>query len=470
MIHFKEDNRNNIIKNMLSFSQIRIWLLQTYYKNQPIYNVSFDLNIEDNLDILLFDKSINIILKRNDILRTNIINRNGYPELKLNNLYFKTDILSYNEEEIYKNNAFDLENDLLLKVGKLNNKLFFCFSDIIIDGFSINNFLKELDFTYNCIYHKKLIKFNYTNSFYKYINDEKKKYNQEIEFWRGKLHKNLFTPFPLYEQNEESSTEDRIKYTIEGIQLEKLNLFINKKEITFFDLFLSAIFILIYKYTNKNYLCLDTILGTNQGAFDNKLIGLLNNTLLLPIDLNPEMNLDEYLNYIKILKKSYLENSNTELEKIVSHLKIDSLPNIRIHFEYSNKYYENGINLGDSRLSSDFIENSSNSIRQLIIFNFAINKHNLDCFISYKKKCFNIQNILELKNNLLDIINIYLDDNISSLNDILERIKIKTNFKFNYEYKLDKRLLAYQMAGEYPNVNYNNFKKKLDEILNFSSI
>ena len=40
-------------------------------------------------------------------------------------------------------------------------------------------------------------------------------------------------------------------------------------------------------------------------------------------------------------------------------------------------------------IESDFFENSSNSIRQLLMFNFGLTKDSLDCFISYKKKCFN---------------------------------------------------------------------------------
>ena len=74
---------------MLSYSQVRIWLLQTYYKNSPIYNISFDLNLVGYLDLKIFNKTINIILNRTDILRTNIINDNGYPKLKLNNINFQ---------------------------------------------------------------------------------------------------------------------------------------------------------------------------------------------------------------------------------------------------------------------------------------------------------------------------------------------------------------------------------------------
>mgnify|MGYP007103442977 CR=1 FL=1 len=42
---------------MLSYGQVRISLLQLYHSELPIYNMSFDINIKYNLDLVLFEKS-----------------------------------------------------------------------------------------------------------------------------------------------------------------------------------------------------------------------------------------------------------------------------------------------------------------------------------------------------------------------------------------------------------------------------
>jgi hypothetical protein len=458
---------------MLSQAQIRIWLLQTYYFDKPIYNISFDLNIIGNLDVKLLDKSINILLKRVDILKTNIINDDCKPKLKFNKIKFKTRIIDNDnlDDEIFKftNEPFDLANDLLIRVLKIKKKLIFSFSDIVIDGFSINNFFKELVFIYNSIYNRKLPKFDYYISYYDFI---KKKNSQSLDstlnFWKKILKSDCCTEFPVLINDSNdiySSDEDRIKYSFSGKKLEEIKNFVKLKNVTLFNLFLSILYILIYKYTNEKFICLDTIMGTSNKFNQDNLIGLLNNTLLLPFNLDTNLKLDEYLDKCKKKNLSILENGEILLEKMVNNLEIKSLPNVRIHFEFSSKNSENNVKIGETIIESDFFENTSNSIRQLLMFNFGLTKNSLDCFISYKKKCFKKQHINELKSNLEKILDIFLDNKNITINEILEKLEINNNFNSKYKSKIDKRLLAYSMAGSYPNVNYYEFKKKLDDLL-----
>ena len=73
----------------------------------------------------------------------------------------------------------------------------------------------------------------------------------------------------------------------------------------------------------------------------------------------------------KINKIKVFENSSLYLEKIVNYLNLDTLPNIRIHFEYLNSNYNSQINLKNCILETESYENTNTSIRQLIIFNFS---------------------------------------------------------------------------------------------------
>jgi len=205
-------------------------------------------------------------------------------------------------------------------------------------------------------------------------------------------------------------------------------------------------------------------MGTSNSVDQKNLIGLLNNTILLPCQIDENIQLDNYLKNNKNINTNILANGDLPLEKLVNNLNINSLPNIRIHFEFSSKNSEIKWDLGECNIESDFFENSSNSIRQLLMFNFGLTKDSLDCFISYKKNCFNKNNILELKNNLETILNIYLEDNNPSIYEILNKLEIKTEYNDIYKTKLDKRLLAYKMGGSYPNVNYYDFKEKLDQL------
>ena len=105
------------------------------------------------------------------------------------------------------------------------------------------------------------------------------------------------------------------------------------------------------------------------------------------------------------------------------------------------------------------MENTSNVIRQLFCFNFGVHKNHIESYISYRKNLFNKNSIIEMKNNLLQVLNIILDNNNIKLNELINNIKIKTKFNYKIKNKIDYRFLAYKYSGNYPNINFNEFKK-----------
>ena len=142
---------------LLNYNQVRIWLIQNYFKDIPLYTMSFELNIEGELNLDLFEKSVQFLMLKNVVLKSNIILQNNVPTLKINNHSFQLKI--YNNVNIekkmkeIKNQVFDLENDLLFNISYFNNqdiqKILLCFSDIIIDGKSMYTFMDDLKCIYN---------------------------------------------------------------------------------------------------------------------------------------------------------------------------------------------------------------------------------------------------------------------------------------------------------------------------------
>lgn len=450
---------------MLSYPQVRIWLLQTYYKKKSLYNISFTLNIEGTLNLGLFNKCINILILRNDILKTNIKNINGKPQLIFNKKIFKMEI-SDNQLYIQKflDIPFDLENDILIKILKVNDKLIFCLSDIIIDGFSINNLFEELSYIYNKLIKKNIPNRKFGNSYYEYLDKISNIENNSIIFWKSILKNDIHYNFPINISDIsdiDSIVEKRMKGIFSNKKLDKINTFIKDKNITVFDLFTSVLYILINKYTKSSYICIDTIKGTND--FGNILIGILNNTIILPCNFNSSIRVNDFIEICKNNKIKIFENSSIYLEKLVNNLDLNNLPNIRIHFEYLNSKYNTTIELGNCILKPESYENTNTSIRQLIIFNFAVRKDIIKYNISYKKKCFSDENIIEIDKNFSKILDMILDSNYY-IHQILDEIEIKTDYNYFYKQSIDKRLIAYKIAGNYPNINYYNFKNQLDKM------
>ena len=92
---------------MLSYGQVRISLLQFYYSELPIYNISFDLNIKGNLDLVLFEKSLNYLLISYKELKTNVKIINDKLEKTYNNKKLKI-------EKYFDNNVKNKEKEFII--------------------------------------------------------------------------------------------------------------------------------------------------------------------------------------------------------------------------------------------------------------------------------------------------------------------------------------------------------------------
>uniref|UniRef100_A0A6C0EIQ3 Condensation domain-containing protein n=1 Tax=viral metagenome TaxID=1070528 RepID=A0A6C0EIQ3_9ZZZZ len=450
---------------MLSYSQVRIALLHLYYKNIPIYNISFDLNVEGDINIKLLEKSLNYLLYRFPDLKTNVEIKNDTLVKKYNDGKIKINVYDNEnieenqiKEKMFNNTYLDIEQELLVKVLYLKkvNKIVFLFSDIIIDGVAIILFCNNLADIYNSLYYKIPI----TNVFLK-DNPSIIPSENTIDFWKDIL-PNDCTTYLKVKENNDSFEEDRVRFSIEGGEYNSVKLFLKLNSVTLFNYFTSIFLLVLHLISGQNELTIDTVMGTNT---DN--IGLYNNTVLIPLTFSEKvLNLSkrDYIKYVETLLNT-IKNNIISLEYLTNKVELNSLPNIRIHFEYANKNIDRYIDLGKAKLSSNSTENTVNTIRQLLIFNICEFDNKVECYFSYKKDAFNLDNInaiIKLFKSLL------LGDNNTTIHKIidteLETIENITENYVLYKNNIDKRLISYKLAGKYPDIKISDFKKQLDRL------
>lgn len=429
---------------MLTHEMVKISLLQLYFSDKPIYNLYFEVNIDGNLDFSLFERSLNYLLLSQKNLRLNIYITNDNIYQTFNNKKVKIINVKSSEKLIeLLETPFDISNDLLLKVYYHNNKLFFLFSDLVIDGVTIFNFEKILSNIYNMLFIKKIPKILCTN----YL--PKKQFN--LKFWKNKNFKNLRNNYKIKKMST-SLEENRIRFNLNGKIYENIKEILKNNNITLFSYFTSLFQLTLKNITGDNNIFIDTIFGD----LDVTGVGLYNKVVILDNNIiNNDMTIIEYCNNnnnnINEIKKNIVP-----LELLCYELDIESLPPIRIHFEYSNKDIDYRFKFGDAILYSDMIENSSKTIRQLMIFNVCEKKDNIECYISYKKHSYDEKTIKLLIDYFKNLISIDSKTNIKDLK------LIDLNLKAIYKEKIDKRLVAYKIAGKYPNIKYSEFKNTLD--------
>ena len=138
------DNGESNDGDPLSFAQQRLWFIEQLETEKAIYNLSFGLRLEGNLDQLAFEKAINEILKRHHVLRTKFFNtEDGKARQRVS------------EYQKYTLPVESIEGDSSVDGSSVDERL---------DGIALNEALAPFDLTRDLMFRLKLIELNTTTS------------------------------------------------------------------------------------------------------------------------------------------------------------------------------------------------------------------------------------------------------------------------------------------------------------------
>lgn len=322
-----------------SYAQKRI-----FYSTQAIsngntiaYNVSGGLLIDKILDVNKIDKAINRIVKEQSAFRTQFKLMNGevYQEI-IDNVEIKINCYEarLKDKTSLINNfpkPFDLSTAPLLRVAIyfLDNKKTLILLDthhIIVDGASLNilidNFCKlyngdnveNLDFEY-------IDYSEWENSFIE--STEIKKYD---EYWTNAFASTEISSLSLpydFPANSKSFKGNKISYTMEKETFKKLEQLSKKYNVSTYTIFLSALYILLYKYTGQNDLIIGTPLEGRNFEETNNIIGMFVNNIVLKNSIIPSDNVSNLFTKTQNIVTDAISNQPYPYELILKKLKLD---------------------------------------------------------------------------------------------------------------------------------------------------
>lgn len=94
-------------------------------------------------------------------------------------------------------------------------------------------------------------------------------------------------------------------------------------------------------------------------------------------------------------------------------------------------------------------------------FNFVEHADTISGYIAYRKHCFTSEFIETLTQDFTSLIETVVEDPTITLDKLTLQPEHVKNMCVSSNEK-DMRLLSYKDAGKYPNINYQDFKNKLD--------
>lgn len=431
----------------LTPAQYTIWLVSQKTKGSTAYNMSAGYTIEGNINITRINKSINQIIEKHEILRTNFIEVNGIPYQKINILEknrFEIGILQLKndtiEETIYRfvNTEFDLEKEMLIRIQLIQletNQYLLLFSThhIMMDGLSLEIFIKEFIENYNesseNVAKENILKLQFKD-YSEWFNEIIKENQSKNElFWKNYLQN--YTPKDSFDrdfsiQNNKQNGSTLLFELAEEVTIQ-LKQLATENKVTFYTLLITLINILIHKLSNHSDICIGTVNSGRNVTELNDQIGMFVKTLVLRTKIESEQT---FANLLETVNSNILEINDypdIPFDKISP-----TLFDVMLVYQNPEFNFENSIELNELKLTSYPIDNKFS--RMPIVFNLFENEHQLKGIVDYNSDLFEEDTIQIIISKFSKMLNEIANNPLVQLKKIECRLEQEINTTLDFDF------------------------------------
>jgi amino acid adenylation domain-containing protein len=361
--------RNQADPLPLSFAQQRLWFLEQMNPGSPAYNIPSAVLMKGRLDLNALTESFNQVIRRHEVLRTVFRMTDGrpfqviLPELKINMpVYDLTGVSGEDQMEeagkiITEDNLkpYDLNNGpliriLLIKLQEEENVLCLNMHHIISDGWTLQILMREVSALYSACSSGKAsavpeppIQYgDYTVWQREWVQGDTLK--KQMDYWVKKLTGSqgvLELPTDFQRPPVQGFKGARQHLEIPAGLVGELSVLAQKKGATLFMILLTALKIVLHKYSGQSEIIVGTpIAGRNRTELEG-LIGYFVNTLALRTDFSGNPSFDELLKRVKETTQGAYDNQDIPFENIVEVLQperdLSRNPMYQVCFSYQSE-------------------------------------------------------------------------------------------------------------------------------------
>jgi amino acid adenylation domain-containing protein len=428
-------------KYLASHGQKRLWLISKLDNAISAYNVPYAFDVKGIIDTDIFEKALQLVVKKYEILRTNFIEENGeiyqyiHKKRKIN--LNKKDCINRIQAEQYIRKIaysnFDLEKDQLLRFeivtyGTNKQMLFFSIHHIIFDGWSLGIIMQELSDAYISIlnnevydltkilqykdfaeWHENLIKNN------EYIEDKEywiKQFSDELPIL------DLTTDFER--PNIQKFQGKTIRRGLNKVNLQLLKDIANKNNTTVFIVIKSIFYLLFHKFTAQNDIVLGTVAAGRDYSDLKEEIGFFVNTLPIRIKFDTDETLLDLINKVKDSILNAYRYQYYPFDKLVEEIGIQTETNKNPFFDVMIAMQNTDNN--DIFDFPNFTLYKSDYDYDVARFDLSINIYEqlsgLEIFIEYNTELFKYKTIDNIINKFEYLANIIFDSLDTKISDI----------------------------------------------------
>lgn len=397
----------------LSFAQQRLWFLDQLEGPNATYNMPVAIRIKGEMDIDLFDRVFQEVIRRHEVFRTRFNDKRGKPNLvidstsdfKLLRRDFSTDDLTVQQQKVQEaviNDArqpFDLQNQHLVRaeVITLNEQehvLLFTMHHIISDGWSTEILIQEFAQLYDAFYNNRPsplpeLAVQYADFAYHQNNWlQGEMLDAQLNYWKSKLQDApplLDMPTDRVRPAVESYNGQHITFEIDRGITDGLNALARDNNATLFMVIHSVLAILLNRYSRQDDIVLGSPIANRPSKNVEPLIGFFVNTLVLRSDLGGDPTFVELLNRIRKSDLNDFEHPHVPFEHLVDALKpernLSHSPWFQVMFVLQNTPMEKDAQIAN--LVLDPIDQDTSTAKFELTFGFLETENGLTGSLEY---------------------------------------------------------------------------------------
>ena len=467
----------------LSSAQRRI-----YYNSKMIgednivYNMPGAVMINGLLDEERVKEALNKIIERHEILRTRfIINDNTIMQKVIENIKIDVPVFYNKSDEIYNilksfSKPFHLEEDLLIRaeIHYIDNKktlLLFDSHHIIMDGTGLNNLIIEFNRIYNGDNLKKLpIQYrDYSDWEQKFNESEKikKLENYWVNKFNGSDFEQLNLPYDYKQTTNRTYRGETVSKIIDEKIYRKVERFAKRNGVSPYILFLTAFFILLYKYTGQNDINIGSPMANRNLNETKRMIGMFVNNIVIRGKVDSNKTFKEFLDQIKDQVLDDLSYQPYPFDLLVKKLNIPTDPSRNPLFDvmltYQNRE-ERTIKIDDKE--SEIIELNNHIAKFNLSVEIKPETHTVN--IEYCTDLFKKQTIERFFDHYVNVIKTIINDvdilikDISIISEQEKKIILRKFNKEKYHFNNSKTIIKLfkEQVKKNPKVKAVKYKEK----------
>ena len=326
----------------LSFAQERLWFIQQHLSGHgTAYNMTMALRLSGPFDLAALREAVTRLVQRHESLRTTFpVNAaSGEPvQLIAETLRLRIPLIDVQADEVerqthlHASHRFDLTVGPLLELAVLRvapaeHVLLFNMHHIISDGWSMGLMLRELQHFYAKAMtgvDERLPELPVQYADYAHW-QRQQDLSAHLDYWKSALagyEQGLSLPGDFARPPDRAWRAGWIRYTYPGTLAEHVTRFSQARRTTLFMTLLTALCIVLNRYTGRTDLCIGTTVAGRDFLQLEGLIGFFVNILPLRISLSDDPTGAQLLERVKTVTLAADEHQRLPFEHLLNALQL----------------------------------------------------------------------------------------------------------------------------------------------------